>query len=326
VNLNAKPDYQPWNEDVFSGDLLVGAMTPIQRWMYRTLLQKAFFYSTRPDLPTDENILWLLSGCETRQQWEENKEPVLNMFKLDERDGEEIYWQKRLRQDWDRIASRRESLSDRGKLGASSRWGSLSEPAKVQQKGLPYLKLIPESCRKILGMRAEKEDWYKKDLKELAETYGGTEVVTAFDEWAKSLTSTPKYPIREFIKVADGYLQNKVIPEHSELEPLCISLYAIGGQTFTGKYRQMLNSLTTEFSISEIERAYGTFVAGKDEYDMKFAVRDFCEGAAKTIILSARKKAEDQSRQEQELDKLTEAARQETELELASLEETEEIL
>lgn len=301
-------------------------MTPIQRWMYRTLLQKAFFYSTRPDLPTDENILWLLSGCENREQWEANKEPVLNMFSIDEREGEEVYWQKRLRQDWSRIAAKRESLSDRGKLGASTRWSSQSEPARVQQKGLPYLKLIPESCRKILGVRPEKEEWYKKDLKELAETYGGTEVVTAFEEWAKSLTSTPKYPIRDFIKVADGYLQNKVIPENPELESLCVTLYAIGGQTFTGKYRQMLNALTIEFSIPEITKAYETFITGKDEYDMKFAVRDFCEGAAKTIILSARKKAETQQHQEQELEKLTEAARQETELELANLEETEETL
>lgn len=325
MNINAKPAYQMWNEDEFSGDLLVSVMTPIQRWMYRTLLQKAFFHKTRPDLPTDDDTLWMLAGCESKSQWDANKNTVLGMFQLGERDGGEVFWQKRLRQDWDRITSKRESMSNAGKRGAETRWAETEFVPANTGKGLPYRRLIPEACRKILGVRVEKEDWYKKDLKELAETYGGTEVVTAFEEWAKSLNSTPKYPVRDFIKVADGFLQNKVKPEDPTLDALCVSLYHIGDQTFTGKYRQILNSLLNEFSFSDVEKAYKAFVVGKNEFEMKFAPRDFCEGGAKTIVLAARKKELDKQNQDYELEKLTEAARQETETELQNLEEEIEV-
>lgn len=322
MDINSKPAYQPWNEDEFSGDLLVSSMTPVQRWMYRTLLQKAFFHKTRPDLPADDTILWMLAGCESIDQWNQNKSVVLNMFQIDERDGEQVYIQKRLRQDWERLTQKRENMSDAGKRGAANRW---NEPTTVQ-RGLPYRRLIPEACRKILGIRAEKEDYYKKDLKELAETYGGTELVTAFEEWAKNLTSTPKYPVRDFIKVADGYLQNKVLPEHLELESLCMALYGIGGQTFTGKYRQLLNNLATEFSLSEIERAYGTFVTGKDAYEMKFVVRDFCEGAGKTIILSNKKRESETERLHIQMNNMAERAQKAVIEELENSEEIEESL
>lgn len=191
----------------------------------------------------------------------------------------------------------------------------------VQQKGLPFMKLIPDICRKVLGVRTEREEYYKKDLKELAEAYGGTEVVTAFEEWAKSLTSTPRNPVRDFLRVADGFLQNKIKPEDPALDALCVSLYQLGNNTFTGKYRQMLNGLLSEFSFLELEKAYKAFISNKDEYEMKFAVRDFCEGAAKTIILSARKKAESDAKIEEEINQSTEQARVEVEQELQNLEE-----
>lgn len=322
MNLNSKPSYQPWNEEEFSGDLLVSSMSHIQRWMYRTLLQKAFFYTTRPDLPTDEEILWRLAGCETRQQWEYNKGAVLGMFSSDERDGEEVLYQKRLRQDWDRITEKRETMSANGYKGAQSRWNQ-PEPARPMGRGLPYRRMIPEACRKILGVRPEKEDYYKKDLKELADTYGGTEVVTAFEEWAKSISDTPRNPVREFIRVADGFLTNKVRPEAAELDALCVSLYHIGNQTFTGKYRSQLNVLLGDFSFNEIEKAYKQFISTKDNYDMKFAVRDFCEGGCKTIILAGKDKEHKAEKRQAQIQAATEQAQHDVEQQLQNLEEVE---
>jgi hypothetical protein len=52
-----KPSYMPWNEDAFWGDMGVRAMTALQRWMYRTLLQASFFCATRPYLPNNDNHL-----------------------------------------------------------------------------------------------------------------------------------------------------------------------------------------------------------------------------------------------------------------------------
>jgi len=56
-----KPSYMPWNEDAFWGDMGVRAMTALQCWIYRTLLQTSFFCATRPYLPNNNNQLWVLA-------------------------------------------------------------------------------------------------------------------------------------------------------------------------------------------------------------------------------------------------------------------------
>ncbi len=317
MELSGKPNYQPWNEDAFSGDIMVQSMTYIQKWMYRTLLQKAFFEKYRPDLPADENLLWRMAGCESRNQWDQNKEAVLEMF---ESDGD-ILFQKRLRQDWERLTEKRENMSNAGKAGATRRWDS-----GIPQKEQPWRKRIPEACRKILGVRPEREEYYLKDLKELVLTYSSNQVIEAFETWAGTQTTTLKYPIKDFIRVADGYLTNKVKPEDPGLEALCVSLYHIGGQVFAGKHKQLLNNLMSEFSFSEIEKAYKAFTLTRDEYDAKFAPRDFSEGGCRTIILATKQKQEKELKTQELIQSQTELARQEVEIQIKNEEEIEEHL
>jgi hypothetical protein len=115
-----KPLYQPWNEEVFRADLHVGAMTPTQRWIYRTLLQAAFFHSTRPYLPDDDAQLWLLAGCESRKQWERNKDVVRAMLTPIEVAGVPVLSQKRLLADWQRIEEKRQALAEAGRKGGKA--------------------------------------------------------------------------------------------------------------------------------------------------------------------------------------------------------------
>jgi hypothetical protein len=123
-----KPLYQPWSEEAFRADLYVGAMTPAQRWMYRTLLQAAFFHSTRPYLPDDDAQLWLLAGCETRKQWERNKDVVRTRFTPVEVAGVRLLSQKRLLADWNRIEEKREALAEAGRKGGKA--NAKLEPSK----------------------------------------------------------------------------------------------------------------------------------------------------------------------------------------------------
>jgi len=123
-----KPLYQPWNEEAFRADLHVGAMTPTQRWMYRTLLQAAFFHSTRPYLPDDDAQLWLLAGCESPKQWERNKDVVRLMFIPVEVAGARLLSQKRLLSDWNRIEEKREALAEAGRKGGKA--NAKLEPSK----------------------------------------------------------------------------------------------------------------------------------------------------------------------------------------------------
>lgn len=352
VDINGKPLYQMWSEEDFAADIDVQVMNSVQRWMYRTLLQKAFVYKTRPNLPSDDTTLWKLSGCESLQQWLENKSPVLEMFSREEVGGVEVLYRKRLRDDWEKIIRKRETLSDAGRASAETRWGvtnvkqmlnnCLTENAKdivsidivreskeeesatrVKPKELNAKKIIPQICREKLGIRTEKEEWYKAELDELCKTYGGTQVVSAFETWADQQDSTPRSPVKTFIRVADGFLQNRVKPESPELDALCVSLYKLGGQAFTGTKKQQLNSLLAEFSFQEIEKAYKEFISTKDEYDMKFAIRDFCEGGGKTVLIANRQRQEEQERTERFIEDESARLRSEAEQELKQLEENE---
>jgi hypothetical protein len=99
--------FQPWNEDAFQSDLQVRYMTPLQRWMYRTLLQSAFTCSERPYLPDNNAMLWMLAGCETQAQWLDSAAPVRAMFTQVKSDnGTPLLSRKRLVEDWTRCQKR----------------------------------------------------------------------------------------------------------------------------------------------------------------------------------------------------------------------------
>lgn len=111
-----KPGYQPWNEEEFLSDVYVRGMTPVQRWMYRTLLQASFFHSTRPYLPKEEAILWVLAGCESLEQWRANSGPVLARFETTENG---LIGNKRVVEDWGKLLDKREKMAELGRKSAS---------------------------------------------------------------------------------------------------------------------------------------------------------------------------------------------------------------
>jgi len=138
-SVNAtKPSYQPWNEEDFQSDLYVRVMNPTQRWMYRTLLQAAFFHTTRPYLPNNDNLLWVLAGCESIQQWKDNKDLVLQRFQIVE-DSPDLLENKRVNKDWSKLQEFRDRMSNLGRKSADARARSTHvEPSfsSVRQLGI----------------------------------------------------------------------------------------------------------------------------------------------------------------------------------------------
>lgn len=116
--MTKKPFYQPWSEEDFSADIDVQALSSIQRWMYRTLLQKAFVCTTRPFPPNDDAILWKLAGCPSIAFWNQHKGPVRSMFTSRMVDGVQVLFRQRLADDWSKLQSIREAK----KRGAEARW------------------------------------------------------------------------------------------------------------------------------------------------------------------------------------------------------------
>lgn len=159
ASIRRKPLYQPWNEEAFRADHRVYAMTPAQRWMYRTSLQAAFFCSTRPYLPDDDAQLWMLAGCESRKQWESNKDVVRSMFTPVELEGVRLLSQKRLLADWNRLEEKRQMLAENGRRGRKAQLLSSNSPANVKQApGNCPANGGQEKLREVKGSEVSKEN------------------------------------------------------------------------------------------------------------------------------------------------------------------------
>lgn len=120
-NANEKASFQPWSERDFHSDVQVQYMKPIQRWMYRQLCQVAWDCETRPNLPDDDGLLWMLAGCESREQWEENKSPVRAMFTAARINDRAVLTRKRLLDDWSRLEEKRNQMRELGRKGGKAK-------------------------------------------------------------------------------------------------------------------------------------------------------------------------------------------------------------
>lgn len=120
MELNDKPEYQQWNEEEFRADVYVQGMTWLQRHLYRALLHCAFFHSTRPFLPSDDDILWVLAGAESLEMWLENKPRILKRFTPATHDPN-LLENKRVTADWLKLVGSRMKMSELGQRSAAAR-------------------------------------------------------------------------------------------------------------------------------------------------------------------------------------------------------------
>lgn len=95
-----EPEYLCWKEKDFITDRVAMRMTPHQRLMYRALCQAAMFSDWRPNLPDDDNELYLLADADSLEHWKANRETVLAKFTPQEIDGVKVLVHKRLVADW----------------------------------------------------------------------------------------------------------------------------------------------------------------------------------------------------------------------------------
>lgn len=118
-----EPSYMCWYEREFQADMFVTrGMTWLQRHFYRALLQQAFFCSTRPYLPVEDDELWVLADAPNLEQWVENKQPVLKKFSVvQNEEGVQVYAHKRLLEDWEKLLNSYEQKSAAGRASANSR-------------------------------------------------------------------------------------------------------------------------------------------------------------------------------------------------------------
>src|SRR5271155_2652511 len=297
-----KPLYQPWNEDSFVADEVVQAMNNIQRWIYRTLLQKAFTCSTRPHLPNDNNQLWMLAGCENKAQWMENKSLILKKFEV----AGELLTHKRVFADYENWVQLIDKKRFAGQMSAAARAEQVSTYVQQGSKEVSNISKkvskaqfsetkIAEIWGELTGQVTEPKEQYKKELKELVRVYGEEQILSQFEIWANLNASAGfKRPISAFIKQYQGTASaTRNLFKPSEINDLAVelSLCSGGDVTFNRLNLQGLAQLLAEFSQEEIISAFKKFYL---EYtgNWQWAAKDFIEKASQLTLVARKLKAE----------------------------------
>jgi hypothetical protein len=140
------PQYHCWSENDFQADRQVQRMSYPARRLYRALLQAAFTCRTRPDLPADDEELYLLAEADDLEYWILHKEPVLKMFThFRDEDGEDLLKRERLTRDWQQMT---ETIAQKQKAGRARHGKSAyaeRNSADIEQSSEDALKLKTET-------------------------------------------------------------------------------------------------------------------------------------------------------------------------------------
>lgn len=336
-----KPMYQPWNEEEFLADVSVRTLTPVQRWIYRTLLQAAFFCSTRPFLPDDDSQLWVLAGCEKCRQWDKHKTAIRPLFTRRTENGIEVLAQKRVEADWNRLQEKREILATRGRAGGLAKAkhapsdslarevkekvseGKASEEKKIPhgQDELMSLKTkIIDASREILHVRISPGDSTWPEISALGRAYDQDRILEAFRDWATSRRGEAvAYPLTAFVRVADGILAGVItVASNPDADQLIQDIvFASQGEiTFDDKQTAALVRLMNgeqHYNADEIMAAFRTFYGQiqNDPFLIKHGARKFVETAHQLMDLARRNKLtlaqQEKMRERQKLEMRAEA-------------------
>lgn len=193
MEANSKPLYQPWNEEEFQADVFVRGMTWLQRHLYRALLQASFFHSTRPYLPNDDDVLWVLAGAESPEMWEQNKTKILKRFHI-VAEQPNLLENSRVTADWNRLIEAREKKSEMGQKSASVR-RALTGTAQPQKSGFLNANAEPSSNVGSETVRANVERSFgprHTDLEQSAEQEKLSEVKRSEEKESEEISSATK--------------------------------------------------------------------------------------------------------------------------------------
>src|SRR5271157_140352 len=328
ITERTKPNFQPWDETAFSAEKRVQRLTPLQRGMYRTLLQQMFVCTTRPYLPAEDSELWILADCESEARWLENKAALLPLFYETEHDGRAALGQTRVTEDWNAYIGKRQSAVDRGHRGGVASVAKRRQPAApTEYEG--GNKGVLDEIRKIYTARSDMDPEPKllppqeKRLAELVRIKGGKAVVDAFYQWLDAQVLEPKedpYPIGSFLKGAPTYLALIEEPgslsgppdatagyPRASLDRLLTDLALLSdGKVMFGaaRHRAALAVMLRDYELDEVLGQFKLYYDGlEDKQDLKWAAQTFCENGM-ALLAAHRKAISEQKAKIQKMDEI----------------------
>jgi hypothetical protein len=163
-----EPEYMCWHERDFWADRYVINMTKLQRHFYRALLQAAFFCSTRPYLPDDDEELCTLADADNLETWQQNRKVVLRKFQpFTDGDGRKLLRHKRLDRDWEQTLT---YVEQKRKGGKARQARAKQESADAEQVLSDAAQTETENRNLKLQTKTKKEIETKTEIQTETET------------------------------------------------------------------------------------------------------------------------------------------------------------
>lgn len=286
-----KLPYMMWYEENFVGSSEVREMEPIEEWMYRQLLAKAWVSKNAPYLPNDIEILRRLSGCRDLKLWNKYYPVVLDMFTETE-DHRELFHYRQLIDyvvQISKISVNIENGSKGGRAKKANANQSLSQLELEQELELkPNLESeqneefgqetmkIKNEIQAVCAHFGVKAGGYKNTWDEIAvlarqHSVGG--VVNDFREWMQenSKDDFRTGPVSAYLYLATDRLSVDSTPARVTLkDPAVVSLirhltHLSGGTVaFEDKHKIRLAEVLESFSVEEIISVFKTWLDAQD--------------------------------------------------------------
>jgi uncharacterized protein YdaU (DUF1376 family) len=251
------PIYQQWGEKDFAFDTM--QMHWLARLLYKDLLTKAWYLSTRPDLPADDIELQNILGV-TPEVWQEHKAAVRAMFTLDVTAG--VLWQKRLRNDWRDLYIYRQEQKKRAEKGWAAR--------KALQIKDEDAKALP---RQSDGYASKGEQSRVEDINQVQNTHDD-DVVPGASLGSATLqgesTANPTPPSA---------------PSDKENQCVELSAFVFSKTGFQPPSSKSVRNLLDQYDLDLIKEGFLDAIWEKSKKDVLGTVKLFFQGGAPGIIL-----------------------------------------
>jgi hypothetical protein len=174
----------------------------------------------------------------------------------------------------------------------------------VEEEDMNIKNALTDKAREILGVRISPQDNNWPEIKALVRVYGDEAVTGKFEQWAKSQTQIPNYPLSGFIRIADGLLSGKfsssVSPEI--LSSLVNDLVAIsdGRVLFNNNQKQALAGLLADHLSEDVRSAFSEFWGNieNDDFAVRQAAKTFTEAAEQLLAVQSRRREKERQTQE----------------------------
>jgi hypothetical protein len=157
---------------------------------------------------------------------------------------------------------------------------------------------ITDKSRVILGVRIAPNDSNWVEIKALARVYGEDAVIEKFEQWAKTQTTIPNYPLSGFIRIADALLAGKFAgtasPEEVAALVADLAILSNGRVVFNNNQKAVLSGLLSTHSPADIKAAFQEYYGNieGDDFEVRRAAKTFVEAAEQLLAVRAKRAAD----------------------------------